>query len=129
MFPTRHGGVGSIGAYRLLQGVRSQGDDFDSRNDFLEHSVKAYGEWPKEMITEGGSWYRVAFSVWQVEGLIAWRVVRGGERSAIEGFFGEFLKRWIKDFDRYFPTKEGLGSLRRWLQSFAWFHNLIIGCF
>ena len=58
--------------------------------------------------------------------MIAWRVVRGGERSVIEieGFFGEFLKRWIKDFDRYFPTKEGLGSLRRWLQSFAWFHNL-----
>jgi len=44
----------------------------------------------------------------------------------IEGFFREFLKRWIKDFDRYFPTKRGLGSLRRWLQSFAWFHILIM---
>ena len=43
----------------------------------------------------------------------------------IEGFFGEFLKRRIKDFDRYFPTG-GLDSLRRWLWSFAWFHNLIM---
>ncbi|HDI10975.1 MAG TPA: hypothetical protein ENF77_01460 [Candidatus Acetothermia bacterium] len=48
----------------------------------------------------------------------------GGERSVIEGVFGEFLKRWIKDFDRCFPTR-GLDSLRRWLWSFAWFHNLL----
>ncbi|MCD6321275.1 hypothetical protein J7L84_03410, partial [Candidatus Bipolaricaulota bacterium] len=48
----------------------------------------------------------------------------GGERSVIEGFFGEFLKRWIKGLGRYFPTR-GLDSLRRWLWSFAWFHNLL----
>ncbi|MCD6540977.1 hypothetical protein J7K76_03985 [Candidatus Bipolaricaulota bacterium] len=48
----------------------------------------------------------------------------------IEGFFGEFLKRRINDFDRYFPTKEGLDSLRRWLWTFAWLRNLIVdGCF
>ncbi len=73
------------------------------------------------MITNGG-WLWAAFSFWQVEGVIRWRVIKGGERSVIEGFFGEFLKRWIKDFDRYFPTR-GLDSLRRWLWSFAWFHN------
>ncbi len=72
--------------------------------------VEAYGEWPREVITDGGGW----FSFWQVEGKVTWRIVRGGERSVIEGFFGEFLKRRIKDFDRYFPTR-GLDSLRRWL--------------
>ena len=29
----------------------------------------------------------------------------------LEGFFGEFLKRWIKDFDRCFPTKMRSDSL------------------
>ena len=72
---------------------------------FLEHLVEAYGEWPREVITDGGLLW-AAFSFWQVEGKITWRVVRGGERSVIEGFFGEFLKRRIKDFDRYFPTKK-----------------------
>ena len=87
------------------------------------------GEWPREVITEGGSWYKVAFSFWWVEGKITWRIVRGGKRSVIEGFFGEFLKRWIKGLGRYFPTR-GLDSLRRWLWSFAWLHNLIMdGCF
>jgi len=47
-------------------------------------------------------------------GVITWRIVRGGVRSVLEGFFGEFLKRRIKDFDHYFPTKKkGLGGLRR----------------
>ena len=65
-----------------------------------------------------------------MEGKITCMVVRGGERSVIEGFFGEFLKRRIKDSDRYFPAEKGLGSLRRWLWTFAWFHNLIMdGCF
>ena len=64
-------------------------------------------------------WLWVAFSFWQVEGKIRWRGVRGGERSVIEGFFGEFLKRRIKDFDRYFPIKKGLGSLRRRGSSFT----------
>ncbi|MCD6320716.1 hypothetical protein J7L84_00505 [Candidatus Bipolaricaulota bacterium] len=45
--------------------------------------------------------------------MIAWRIVRGGKRAVIEGFFGEFLKQWLKDFDRYFPTKKGLDSLSR----------------
>ena len=104
--------------------------DEANTNAFLEHLVEAYGEWPKEVITDGGPWYRAAFSFWQVEGKITWRAVRGGERSVIEGFFGEFLKRRIKDFDCYFPTKKGLDSLRRWLWAFAWLHNLIVdGCF
>ena len=69
-------------------------------------------------------WLWAAFSFWQVEGKIRWRVVRGGERSVIEGFFGEFLKRRIK------ATKKGLDNLRRWLWTFAWLHNLIMdGCF
>ena len=63
-------------------------------------------------ITDGG-WLWAAFSFWQVEGKITWRIVRGGERSVIEGFFGEFLKRRIKDFDRYFPHKERLGQLEK----------------
>ncbi len=46
----------------------------------------------------------------------------------IEGFFGEFLKRWIKGLGRYFPTR-GLDRLKRWLQSFAWLHNLIMAVF
>ena len=104
-------------------------EDEGNTNAFLEHLVEAYGKWPKHMITDGG-WLWAAFSFWQVKGVIRWRVIKGGERSVIEGFFGEFLKRWIKDFDHCFPTKKGLGSLRRWLQSFAWFHNLIMdGCF
>ena len=101
--------------------VRDEGNT----NAFLEHLVEAYGKWPKRMITNGG-WLWPAFSFWQVEGVIRWRVIKGG---VIEGFFGEFLKRWIKDFDRCFPTRD-LDSLRRWLWSFAWFHNLILdGCF
>ncbi len=88
----------------------------------MKHLV-VYGN--REVITEGGSWYKVAFSFWQVEGVIRWRMIKGGERSVLEWFFGEFLKRRIKDFDRYFPTR-GLDSLRRWLCSFAWFHNLIM---
>ncbi len=104
--------------------VRDEGNT----NAFLEHLVEAYGKWPKHMINDGG-WLWAAFSFWQVEEVITWRVVRGGKRAVIEGFFGEFLKRRSKDFDRYFPTKKGLGSLRRWLQSFAWLHNLIMAVF
>ena len=29
---------------------------------FLEHLVEEYGEWPREAFTDGGSWYRAAFS-------------------------------------------------------------------
>ncbi len=67
---------------------------------------------------------------WQVEGVICRKVVGEGKRSVIKGFFREFLKRRIKDFDRYFPTKKGLEGFRRWLRSFALIHNLIMeGCF
>lgn len=31
-------------------------------------------------------------------------MVSGGERNSIEGWFGAFLKRRVKDFDKYFPT-------------------------
>ncbi len=74
--------------------------------------VEAYGEWPREVITDGGGWLWAVFSFWQVEGKITWRIVRGGKRSVIEGFFGEFLKRRLKDFDCYVPAR-GLDSLRR----------------
>ncbi len=53
--------------------------------------MEGYGEWPREVITDGGSWYRAAFLFWQIEGRISWKVVRGGGRSVVEGFFGEFL--------------------------------------
>jgi len=33
------------------------------------------------------------------------KVVKGGVRSVIEGFFREFLKERFKDFDRYMFTK------------------------
>ena len=69
--------------------------------------METYGQWPKLVITDGGPWYKAAFSFWQVEGKITWRVVWGGERSVIEGSFGEFPKRRIKDLDRYFRTKLG----------------------
>ena len=52
----------------------------------MKHLV-VYGN--REVITEGGSWYKAALSFWQVEEVITWRIVRGGERSVIEGFFGE----------------------------------------
>ena len=29
---------------------------------FPEQLVEEYGEWPREVITDGGSWYRAAFS-------------------------------------------------------------------
>ncbi len=92
---------------------------------FPEHLVEGYGEWPREVITDGGSWYRAAFSFWQIEGRINWKVVRCGGRSVNEGFFGEFLKRRVKDFDKYFPTGN-LESLRSWLSAFAWFHNSLM---
>ncbi len=46
----------------------------------------------------------------------------------IEGFFGEFLNRWIKDLGRYFPTKNGwLGEVASEVRLF---HNLIMDdCF
>ncbi len=99
--------------------------DEHTTNSFPEHLVEGYGEWPREVITDGGSWYRAAFSFWQIEGRISWKVVRGGGRSVIEGFFGEFLKRRVKDFDSYFPTGS-LESSKSWLSAFAWFHNSLI---
>ncbi len=88
---------------------------------FLEHLVEAYREWLREVIADGG-WLWAAFSFWQVEGKVAWKVVLQGGGSSGN-------KRRIKDFDRYFPTKKGLGSLRRWLQSFAWLHKFIMAVF
>ena len=87
----------------------------ETTSKFLKHLAQAYGSWPKEVITDGGSWYRAAVPVWNWKKEFLWRVVRGGLRSSIEGFFGEFLKRRAKDFDCYFPTQLGLRSLRNWL--------------
>lgn len=102
----------------------SRRDEYTT-NLFLEYLVEEYGEWPKEVIIDGGRWYRAAFSFWQIEGKMRWAVVGGGARSVIKGFFGEFLKRRIKDFDKYSPTGS-LESLRSWLSAFAWFHNSLI---
>ena len=38
----------------------------------MKHLV-VYGN--REVITEGGSWYKAAFSFWQVKGVITWRIV------------------------------------------------------
>ena len=66
--------------------------DGDNTNVLLEHLVEAYGKWPKHMITDGG-WLWAAFSFWQVEGVIRWRVIKGGERSVIEGFWMDIFNR------------------------------------
>jgi transposase-like protein len=92
--------------------------DEHTTTEFLEHLAKAYGSWPKEMITDGGSWYRAAVPFWSWKKFL-WRVVRGGLRSSIEGFFGEFLKRRMKDFDCYVPTNLGLRSLSNWTGSWV----------
>jgi len=42
--------------------------------------------------------------------------MRGGQREEIEGWFGECLKRRVKDFDKYFPSwKMDLESVKRGL--------------
>jgi len=74
-------------------------EPFFSRNEqttleFLEHLAQLYGAWPKEIITDGGVWYRAVLPWLGWKKKFEWRVVRGGVRSAIEGFFGEFLK-WL----------------------------------
>ncbi len=90
---------------------------------FPEHLVEGYGKWPR--ITDGGSWYRAAFSFWQIEGKIRWKVVRGGGRSVIEGFFGGFLKEGARISTGTFSIGS-LGNLRSWLSSFAWLHNSLV---
>ncbi len=91
---------------------------------FFQHLAQAYGAWPKCVISDGGPWYRavLAFQRW-TRGL-QWQVVKGGVRSSIEGFYGEFLKRRIKDFDKYFPSaRYKLRRVKEWLRLYAWFHN------
>lgn len=80
-----------------------------------------YGRWPKEVIVDGAEWWATAISripkIRRVE-------MKGEIRNMIEGFFGEFLKRRIKDFDRYFPSWDReLRSVKRWLGVFGWYHN------
>ncbi|MFQ5796912.1 MAG: hypothetical protein ACE5JP_17965 [Candidatus Bipolaricaulia bacterium] len=52
--------------------------------------------------------------------------MRGKERNTIEGWFGEFLKQRVKDFDRYFPNSTGSWELHRvknWLRVYCWWYN------
>ena len=58
--------------------------DEGNTNAFLEHLVEAYGKWPKHMITDGGPWYKAAFSFWQVEGEIGDRGVLRGVPQAVD---------------------------------------------
>ncbi len=51
---------------------------------FLEHLVEAYGEWPREVITDGG-WLWAAFSFWQVEGESSPRRGEIGDRGVLRG--------------------------------------------
>lgn len=40
----------------------------------------------------------------------------------------EYLKRRIKDFDKYFPSRRpepDLESVRRWLQTYAWTYQMV----
>ena len=48
--------------------VRDEGNT----NAFLEHLVEAYGEWLKEVITDGGPWYRAAFFPQSLDSLRRW---------------------------------------------------------
>jgi len=87
---------------------------------FLRGLRELYGAWPKEVVVDGAEWWATALSLC---GIVRVQL-RGGIRNAIEGFYGEFLKRRIKDFDKYFPSRdEELRSVRRWLGVFAWWHN------
>ncbi|MBI1744476.1 IS6 family transposase [Candidatus Acetothermia bacterium] len=92
-------------------------------SDFLHHLAHRYGQWPKQVITDGGGWYRALMPLLAYRKKFRWRIVRGGVRSAIEGFYGEFLKRRVKDFDKYFPSHRGLRSLQNWLGAYTWLHN------
>jgi len=70
------------------------------------------------------SWYEAGLL--RLPRIRRWRVVKGGERNGIEdrGLVWGFLKRRVKDFDRYFPTKDlGLRSLRRWPVVYSWWYN------
>lgn len=94
---------------------------------FLNHLAQRYGALPKEVITDGGRWYQACLGLLSYCQGWRWRIVRGGVRSAIEGFYGEFLKRRLKDFDCYCPSRAGLRSLRNWLWAYSWLHNEIKG--
>jgi|FaiFalDrversion3_1042247.scaffolds.fasta_scaffold00084_2 transposase-like protein len=97
---------------------------------FLRHLAQrygGYGAWPKEVITDGGRWYAACLGLLSYRKGFRWRIVKGGVRSAIEGFSGEFLKRRLKDFDCYCPSRAGLRSLRNWLWAYSWLHNEIKG--
>ena len=59
-------------------------EDEGNTNAFLEHLVEAHGKWPKYMITDGGPWYKAAFSFWQVEGKIGARGVLRGVPQAVD---------------------------------------------
>jgi transposase-like protein len=87
---------------------------------FLQALREHYGALPQEVLGDGADWWAIALSHFGIVRVVMAR----GLRNAIEGFFGEFLKRRIKDFDRYFPTWDReLGSVKRWLRVFAWWHN------
>lgn len=51
---------------------------------------------------------------------------RAGEgNEEIEGWSGEYLKRRVKDCDKYFPSPKGsLESVKRWLWSWAWAYQV-----
>jgi transposase-like protein len=85
---------------------------------FFQELAEIYGEWPEEVLTDGGSWYHDG-----LPRIKRWEVICGGERNSIEGWFGEFLKRRVKDFE-YFPTWDrGLRSVRNWLVIYCWWYN------
>jgi len=51
--------------------------------------------------------------------------MKGGEREEIEGWFGEYLKRRIKDFDKHFPSPKGeLKRVQRWLWVYSWAYQI-----
>ncbi|MFQ5795875.1 MAG: DDE-type integrase/transposase/recombinase [Candidatus Bipolaricaulia bacterium] len=93
---------------------------------FFQELAQIYGQWPKEVITDGGLWYAVELA--ELGQIKQWRVVRGKERDTIEGWFGEFLKRRAKDFDRYFPNPSPsrsweLRRVKNWLWVYCWWYN------
>lgn len=64
--------------------------DEHTTTEFLQHLAEAYGSWPKEVITNGGSWYRAAVPFWSWKKRFLWRWCEEGyapqSRASLESF-------------------------------------------
>lgn len=67
----------------------------------------------KEVVTDGGGWYSAAFSFWRVERKITWRVVRGEQRSVIQGSSGSSSSERSETSTTAISRKEDLEQLEK----------------